>query len=434
MLPLTDTERALLTARNVEFTAGLELLDTQGRLVEDISPDLADGSIEYDNQASVHGSCRLSIMRRLQWGRDRVRPYVVVSDGRSSLRINQGVYVLTTPSEERGEDPQTFDVTGYNLLHLLQDGPGDTYVAAAGTSYLQAVRDVLTAAGMTVPLYIDGTLQATALPADRVWALADGGASWLGIIDDLLDEIGYTHLWADRDGSLRSSPYMDPSIRPSEHTFDTSDDGANIVHQDRRTVENVAAAVNHWRFVRDDMDHQPTEGDGIYTVENLADGATSQEALGRVVRKVTNLRAADQASLVAQGNRIVTEDKQVTRTVELDIDPFPALGHADVVTLVDAGLTEKLPVAAWSLSLTGQAGPLTLGGTGGPAFVERREVQAQATVTSAAPLRVVVDGATTDSFANALDAASYQVGARVTVTIRNPLPPLVQGIETAGGA
>lgn len=56
--------------------------------------------------------------------------------------------------------------------------------------------------------------------------------------------------------------------------------------------------------------------------------------------------------------------------------------------------------------------------------------QMPATVTQASPLRVVVDGATVDSFANALDAASYSVGQRVTVTVRNPRPPLVNGVES----
>ena len=53
-----------------------------------------------------------------------------------------------------------------------------------------------------------------------------------------------------------------------------------------------------------------------------------------------------------------------------------------------------------------------------------------ATVTSASPLRVVVDGATVDSPAFGLNGATYTVGQRVTVTVRNPTPPLIQGEET----
>jgi hypothetical protein len=442
VLPLTDAERALITSGNIEIGAGLELLDESNRLVEDTSGDLAkyvrdeetgelvDGQIDYDNFTTVHGSCRLSITRRLRWGRDRVRPYMVISDGASSLRVNLGVYILTTPSEKRGEEPQTFEVTGYNLLHLLQSGPGDTYVATAGTTYLQAVRDVLTAAGLSVPLLIDGTLQDTTLPADRVWALTDEGPTWIGIIDDLLDEINYTNLWCDRDGTYRSSPYRDASERPSEHTFDTSDEGTNIVHEDREITEDVASAYNWWKIYRTNLDGKPVDGAGIYFPPQNADPANPEAtALGRIVRRVVGVEAADQDALVAQGDRIVAEDTQVTRSIRLRIDPMPALGHADVVTLVDGGVTEKLQVSSWSLSLTGDPGELVLGGLPKPT-PERRETQVKATVTQASPLRVVVDGAETDSPANALDGATYALDARVTVTLRNPQPPLVQGIET----
>lgn len=57
--------------------------------------------------------------------------------------------------------------------------------------------------------------------------------------------------------------------------------------------------------------------------------------------------------------------------------------------------------------------------------------QMQATVTSASPLRVVGDGSTVDCPAMALNGATYTVGRRVTVTVRNPQPPLIQGEETA---
>lgn len=58
------------------------------------------------------------------------------------------------------------------------------------------------------------------------------------------------------------------------------------------------------------------------------------------------------------------------------------------------------------------------------------EVQAKGTVTAASPLRVIVDGATVDSPANALDGATYILGARVTITVRNPQQPVVNGVES----
>lgn len=52
------------------------------------------------------------------------------------------------------------------------------------------------------------------------------------------------------------------------------------------------------------------------------------------------------------------------------------------------------------------------------------------TITQASPLRVVVDGATVDSPGGVLNGATYPLGARVIVVIRNPQVPLVLGIES----
>lgn len=54
--------------------------------------------------------------------------------------------------------------------------------------------------------------------------------------------------------------------------------------------------------------------------------------------------------------------------------------------------------------------------------------QVSGTVTQASPLRVVVDGATVDSPAVALNDATYALNARALVQIRNPEVPIVLGI------
>ena len=57
------------------------------------------------------------------------------------------------------------------------------------------------------------------------------------------------------------------------------------------------------------------------------------------------------------------------------------------------------------------------------------EIQTHGTVTQASPLRVLCDGASVDSSALVLNGASYTLNQRVTITTRNPLIPLVIGIE-----
>lgn len=418
----------LLTADHLEVSAGLELLNTSNVLVSDISTYFTGGTVDRDCYATVHGSCKLGIQLALAWGKDRVRPYMTLTDGVVTARFNLGVYVLTTPQTKRGETPGTYDVQGYDILHLLRNGPGDTYVVTAGTTYLQAVRDVVTASAVGATVLLDGTGQSTTLPNPMVWALPDD-VSYLRIINDLLAAIGYNEVWADENGNLRSEPFVAVSSRASEWTLDTGNVGTNIVHQERTLIEDVWAAPNWWRFVRRNMSAAPTEGAGVYTVQNVADGPTSQNSLGRVVRKpVRYLEAADQASLVAQGDRIVAEDRQVSREVQLTIEPLPLMWHRDCFTLIDDAPTEKLVAAAWSLPLDGAPGRLTLGGD----RADRREVQEtqeKAIVTTASPLAVRVDGATVASPAKVLDGAVYALNDRVTVVVRNPQQPVVQGKE-----
>lgn len=353
--------RALLTGDEVEIEAGLELVDSAGRVLEDLSEDLVGGEVVRDNRAVVHGSASLSLSRRLVWGRDRVRPFMRLSNDAVSARFNLGVYVMTTPETVHGEDPETYEVECFDLLHLLQDGPGDTYVLEPPSSgppltYIDAVNQVLTDSGVGAPVRLDGTLQSTPIVVPMVWALTEEPVSWLRIVNDLLAEINYRGLWASPEGVLRSAPYADPATRPEEWTFDTTDQEAVLLSEDRKITEDLFDAPNHWRFVRKGMTTEPVEGDGVYTVVNDATGSSSIMELGRTRRKVVFLEAADQASLEAQGDRIVSEDRALSRVFEVEVDPLPIAGHFDVVRLVDEGRFEKCQVTSWTLPLDGSRG------------------------------------------------------------------------------
>lgn len=356
---LTDAQvRTLLTGPSVTVKAGLDLLDSSNNFVSDISADFDGGEVSRNCHADVHGTCTLKISQLLAWGKDRVRPWMELSDNGVIARFNLGVFVMTTPDSPRGKSLVSYTVTGYDLLHLLQDGPGDTYVVTSGTTYLQAVRDVLTASGVGATLQLDGTLQNTTLPATMVWALDPSSAtSWLRIVNDLLGAIDYRGLWADQDGALRSGPYAAPSTRGIEWVFNTTDEATNLVGEDRSLSSDVWGARNQWKFVRRGMTTLPIEGNGIYTVNNVSTGRTSQDALGRIVRApVQYLDAADQASLVSQGNRIIAADQARSRQFDITAGPLPIAGHFDIVEFDDANETDKCQVTSWTIPLGGSNG------------------------------------------------------------------------------
>jgi len=350
--------RSLITGDSLEVSAGLELLDSSNNFVEDISDDLDGGEISRNSFADIHGTCTLKIVRELAWGKDRVRPYMTLANDSISARFNLGVFVLTTPETSRIDDVITYEAQGFDLLYLLQSGPSDTYVATSGTTYLSAVQAVLTASGVGVGLQLDGTGSATTLPVTMVWALdPNTEISWLSIINDLLSAINYRGLWANENGVFTSSPYAAPSTRAIEWTFDTSISTANIVGQERTLTSDVWGAKNWWRFVRKAMTVKPVEGAGIYTVTNASTGRTSIAALGRTVKaQVQWLDAADQTSLVAQGDKIVAKNQAISRSFVIDVDPLPIASHFDIVALIDAGFTDKCQVTSWTLPLDGTQG------------------------------------------------------------------------------
>ena len=369
MQPLTAAPRdtfttaqitALLQAPNLEVDFGVELLSPSLALLEDISGDVSGGTVHRDNYAPVHGTCDLTISRALAWGLDRVRPYMLLSSATAGVvgcRWNLGVYLLTTPDTQLGESPVTYTVTGFDQLHLLQDCIGDSYSVAAGAGVLTAVRAALTAAGVVAPVMLDSTGAAKTLVTARVWPLTSSDSpTWIQVINDLLAAIGYGGMWCDWDGVFRSGPYVLPSVRPSEWTFDVGDLRVGIVAANRSVANDVWGVPNWWRFIRNDMATTPVEGAGRYTRTNPSTGPSSVASVGRSVHApVQYLDAVSQADLVVQGDRIVAAAMRVNEVITTALSPFPAAWHWDVVTYSDAALGDdrEAQCRSWSLPLDG---------------------------------------------------------------------------------
>lgn len=344
MLPISDEMRAALTGPAPEFDFGVDLLDGQDRVVADISADVVSLSVERSMRADVHGSCDLTLTRDLVWGVDRVRPWVSVNGHAWPL----GVFVLTTPEWTAGEEPRTRQAAGVDKLWLLQRQVGDTYVVPAGVSYLDAIRGVLTDAGVTGGLLLEGTRQDTLLTDPAVWVLLESGYSWLDVANGLLGMIGYDALWVDEVGRFRSAPYRDPAEQGAVWVFDATDLLAGIVSEDRSLSLDVYDRPNVWRFVRNK--DRALVADDVYVVDRSA-GAS----LPRPV--VTYLDVEDRAALISEGDRIVAEDTQNESVVTLNISALP-LTHNDAVRVHDPslGVSVRGVVRRWSLSDDGAMG------------------------------------------------------------------------------
>lgn len=376
MQPLTDSVYRNLTAAQVVdliaapslvVAGGLELLDRTDTFVADISDDLVSGTVSHNNKATIHGTVNLNVSRQLTWGSDRVRPYLVLTDADSGLsaRWNLGVYVMATPTTPIGIDPVTYAVSGSDKLYLLGGPIGDSYSVAGGTTVLDAVSETIIAGSgvSSSQIVLDGTASAVTLPGAFVWPLTDssggGATTWLAVVNQLLSLVGYQNLWCDWNGIYRSGPAQDPTVRSSEYTYSADNSLTTLVGQSRTVTADLWQAPNWWRFVAQNWPTTPVEGDGFYTVQNVSSGPSSQQAVGRTVRKVVFVQAADQASLQSLGDIQVAQDKAVVTSMAMNLAPMPAQWHLDVATYVDSAISPdpmKVATSSWTLDLTGADG------------------------------------------------------------------------------
>ena len=345
----------IVTDPVIEVDAGLELLDTSNAFVEDISEWLIPGgsSIELSSYRTIHRTCSLKLSTELNWGKARVRPYMTLTSATGAFRANLGVFILSTPSTVAGEDLQTWEVQGYDLLEVLDHPHGESHLVASGTAYLAAVSGLVSAAGL--PFTATAAGDAPTLPADRLWPI-DPDTTTLNIVNDLLGSAGYGAIYADASGTLRARPYQSPADRAVEWTYDAQD-ARTIVGPMREIRAEFTDASNRWVGIIDDPEWGAvSEGNGLYTVTNQSDGVTSIDARGRTITRVERLGAANQASLVSRVNSMVDSDKRVASEMpNLSVGPNPLHGHFDViqVTDTDLGFDSKCVVRSWSLSLDG---------------------------------------------------------------------------------
>lgn len=361
----------LLETPNTTYVKGLELLDANLTVLDDLSDDLQGGQIIRTMNADVHGTCSLQIATDINYLTQLVRPYMTLEADGLSARFYLGAYVLRKPSTVYGASIPSNSVDGSDRLWLL-NRPADPWVAYGTDTVLQSVLLALAAAGVSGVL-IDGSAQDIPMPADRVWPMfgtmsdgtdANGTTTWLQIVNALLQMIGYRGLWCDWMGLYRSEPYLDPASRASEFTFDYDDALRVTITPDRTVERDLSSLPNRWVFVQqnaitaDGVSITPAEGAGLYIVDHSQDPSAPGYRNGaRWSTAPVQIATADQPSLVTLGDAAVAADERVAQTLTVTTAPFPAAWHWDLYSYSDSELGGLMRVeeTAWTLDL-GQNG------------------------------------------------------------------------------
>jgi hypothetical protein len=348
----------------IDTDFGMELLNLDLSVAFDVSDFLVSATVSRSAYANIHGSASFTLAQPLSWGNSIVRPYFLMTGPISStasalttMRFNLGAYFTDTPIEDLSQIPSTFDVTGYDILSILDDPIGDAYAVDIGSDPLDAVESILLGRGVTqYQIDRDATAAGRLLSSPMVWTL-DDNVSWLTTVNALLAYVGYRGIWSDWNGVLHCETYTSPSDRAPEWTMDANI-ADTILTQRRKRTHDYYNAPNRWVFYRssDTETAPPVDGAGRYEFINNTEGETSVEARGgRTITKTGSVDAADQYSLIAAARQTIDADMQIPTTFEIETAPFPLAWHFDVYAVNDPALGAARNVLAsqWSFNLDG---------------------------------------------------------------------------------
>lgn len=256
-----------------------------------------------------------------------------------------GVFILSTPP--RATDPArviTRQIDAYDLLQVLVDDKVATrYTVTAGTKYTDAIKTLLTGAGLTNMNIQDDP---RTLPASLDWA---PGTEKFQIANDLGTAINFRSLWMDENGQAQGIPYQSPSVRAPEYTY--IDDSKSVMFPDMTQSLDLFAIPNEWVLTVTEPDRSVITS--TYTNTN-PNSPTSTVNRGRTIVKYdTSQQAPDQATLDSIASKMAYTDSQVYEQVEFGTGISPIHSDTDVFNLTYStlGITYKVSEISWSFDL-----------------------------------------------------------------------------------
>lgn len=144
---------------------------------------------------------------------DRIRPVMIINDVEYPL----GDYVIiSAPLEDDGKD-YYYDIEAYDETMILkQSALTERKYFTAGTEYMSVIGALIIDCGLS---RIMGDNTNATITVDHEYAI---GTNYLTIINELLDEINYSHVYAGLDGYLFLSTKKTKFVADYEYTEQNS--------------------------------------------------------------------------------------------------------------------------------------------------------------------------------------------------------------------
>lgn len=320
-----------------------ELLDSANRVLRELTT-VTDASISMSSDASIQRTAKFIVedSENINYLSERIKPYVRISISGGYAEFPLGVFLLSSPSKSFGTTIVR-NIDAYDQVQILNDDKViGLYRVAAGTSYVTAIRSLLTSAGIITASIASST---KTLPVDREW---DGGTTKLAIVNELLSALGYNPIYFDEDGAAVGTPYISPDQRISEYTY--ADDEYSVIFQGSDQTEDLFSIPNQFVLVVSQPDRPVLKS--VYTNTNPA-SPTSTVSRGRTIVDYQSVDAADQATLDSLAQMSAFKASQIYQTVTFSTAIMPHHSYNDVISFNSAlmGVSSKYEEIGWSMQL-----------------------------------------------------------------------------------
>lgn len=332
----------------VQISYGCRWLDSHLTYKGQLDTFMAKGSsVSRDESATIQGTCTLNINSDapINTVTDFVQPTITLTNDKGiSATFYLGVYTLQTPDYDNSSRPAVLPFTGYDLLYFLQQPVGDSIQANAGDNPIDKATSVIGMAFPGAALVVTPTTKT--LPVNLVWPFdaSGSGYTYLDIVNELLKAAGYNALWVDWNGKFILEPYVKPSLRSIEATFDITS-STNIMAVARTSTQDLFTVPNFWQFIMNNIAGSPVEGTTQFTYNDVSvTNPGSQANRGRILnKKIEYVTAADYGTLYQLGVAQIVSDLSPSEVFTITTFPMPLAWHQDQITYVDNNIADIAP-------------------------------------------------------------------------------------------
>ncbi len=396
-----DQRRTLILHPSRDVSAQLEIVGPDLQFRRDLTDRLQPGgSVEWTGASRVHRTCSITVALAsdsdVDWRTELLRLSMTITAGGVTARVAVGTFQCARPDRSAGTvsvdqfaGPLTaYQLSGQDVTSLLDRQVGYSYSlnSAGGTvNVLNGAVQVLSDAGFPAStVLVDSSRQGVVLTQDGTWPWfqtntsddADAGAgavqpkdvsgdgdsgpaTWRTVVNDTVGQVVYRAVWADGNGYLRLTPYLDAANAPATFDWSAIDPLYSSISVDRSSQLELSQ-FNKVTYVWTNMpgDVVPSYGNGgLYDLTDDADIAARGGAQRGTDPTQVQLQAATVDDFQAQAAADFATQRRAVVTVSAKTVPYPLAGHFDVHTLGDPALLGRGPVKVqatkWTLPLDG---------------------------------------------------------------------------------